>query len=193
MAPIPQGGTVAVTGSAGFIGSWVVRLLLDEGYRVRACVRDASDSSKTGFLKAMPGYASGRLTLHSANLDDAGCFDEIFKGYYAMEEERQSRVKFVIFEEFGSGAAALHLKAELERDELLRDEDYRRRFRKDYESRFGTRVWHRDFFKHALTASGQPCEGEGTHKLRHSAAAQERECVSGQVGRWRGRERERER
>ena len=55
-------------------------------------------------------------------------------------------IDLVIFEEFGSGAAALHLKAELERDELLRDEDYRRRFRKDYESRFGTRVWHRDFF-----------------------------------------------
>jgi nucleoside-diphosphate-sugar epimerase len=57
-----------------------VRLLLDEGYRVRACVRDANDDKKTGFLKAMPGYASGRLALHSANLDDAGCFDEIFKG-----------------------------------------------------------------------------------------------------------------
>ena len=80
MAPIPQGGTVAVTGSAGFIGGWVVRQLLDEGYRVRACVRDTNDDDKTGFLKAMPGYASGRLTLHSANLDEDGCFDEIFKG-----------------------------------------------------------------------------------------------------------------
>ncbi len=57
-----------------------MRLLLDKGYRVRACVRDAADPARTKFLEDMPGHASGRLTLHSADLDDAGCFDEIFQG-----------------------------------------------------------------------------------------------------------------
>ncbi|MBI2242762.1 MAG: amidohydrolase family protein [Nocardioides sp.] len=55
-------------------------------------------------------------------------------------------IDLVIFEEFGSGAAALHLQEKLARDELMRDPEYRKRFRKDYESKYGPRVWHRDFF-----------------------------------------------
>ena len=55
-------------------------------------------------------------------------------------------IDLVIFEEFGSGAAALHLQEAVARDELFRSEEYRRAFRKDYESKYGPRVWHRDFF-----------------------------------------------
>ncbi|BBX16372.1 hypothetical protein CRI77_23125 [Mycolicibacterium duvalii] len=55
-------------------------------------------------------------------------------------------IDFVIFEEFGAGEAALHLQDEVERNEMLRDRTYRRRFRKDYENKLGVRVWQRDFF-----------------------------------------------
>ena len=55
-------------------------------------------------------------------------------------------IDLVVFEEFGAGAAALHLRDEVERNELMRDETYRRQFRKDYERKLGMRVWHRDFF-----------------------------------------------
>lgn len=46
-------------------------------------------------------------------------------------------IDLVIFEEFGSGAEALHLRESVERDELMRDEAYRRRFRKDYQNKYG--------------------------------------------------------
>ena len=61
-------------------------------------------------------------------------------------------IDLVIFEEFGSGAAALHLKEKVARDDLMRDPDYRARFRKDYESKYGPRVWHRDFFDAEIVA-----------------------------------------
>ena len=61
-------------------------------------------------------------------------------------------IDLVVFEEFGSGAAALHLRDEVERNALLSDEGYRRRFRQDYDRRFGMRVWHRDFFDAEIVA-----------------------------------------
>ena len=65
-------------------------------------------------------------------------------------------IDFVIFEEFGSGQEAMHLKDCVERDELMADETYRRRFRKDYDQKFGIRVWHRDFFDAVITDCPDP-------------------------------------
>ncbi|MCB9507763.1 MAG: amidohydrolase family protein [Myxococcales bacterium] len=55
-------------------------------------------------------------------------------------------IDLVVFEEFGAGEAALHLKDQIARNALMRDEAYRRRFRRDYAKRFSPRVWQRDFY-----------------------------------------------
>lgn len=55
-------------------------------------------------------------------------------------------IDLVIFEELGAGAAALHLRDEVERNELMQDETYRRQFRKEYDNKFKIGAWHRDFF-----------------------------------------------
>ncbi len=65
-------------------------------------------------------------------------------------------IDLVVFEEFGAGAAALHLTDEVERAKLLDSEAYRRRFRKDYERRFSPRIWNRNFYE--ATILGCPDE-----------------------------------
>jgi N-acyl-D-aspartate/D-glutamate deacylase len=51
-----------------------------------------------------------------------------------------------VFEEFGAGTAALHLRDQLKRNELLADAGYRRRFRREFDrKKLGPTLWHRDF------------------------------------------------
>lgn len=51
-----------------------------------------------------------------------------------------------VFEEFGAGTAALHLRDQIERNQLLADTEYRREFRREFDRRkLGPALWHRDF------------------------------------------------
>uniref|UniRef100_A0ACD5VTU5 Uncharacterized protein n=1 Tax=Avena sativa TaxID=4498 RepID=A0ACD5VTU5_AVESA len=63
------GGLVCVTGGSGFIGSWLVRLLLDRGYTVHATVKNLQDDEETKHLRALDG-ADARLRLFQMDLLD---------------------------------------------------------------------------------------------------------------------------
>ncbi|CAD6247279.1 unnamed protein product [Miscanthus lutarioriparius] len=73
------GKLVCVTGASGYIASWIVRLLLDRGYTVRATVRDTADPKKTLHLTALDG-AKDRLHLFKASLLEEGSFDAAVHG-----------------------------------------------------------------------------------------------------------------
>uniref|UniRef100_A0A804NBH0 NAD-dependent epimerase/dehydratase domain-containing protein n=2 Tax=Zea mays TaxID=4577 RepID=A0A804NBH0_MAIZE len=63
------GGLLCVTGGSGFIGSWLVRLLLDRGYTVHATVKNLQDEGETKHLQALDG-ADARLRLFQMDLLD---------------------------------------------------------------------------------------------------------------------------
>ncbi|XP_062115498.1 phenylacetaldehyde reductase-like [Humulus lupulus] len=68
------GKVVCVTGASGYIASWLVKILLQQGYTVNATVRDPHDPEKTDNLVALDG-AKERLHLLRADLMEEGSFD----------------------------------------------------------------------------------------------------------------------
>ncbi len=77
---IDRSAPVLVTGGNGYIASWLVKYLLEDGIDVHATVRDPSNAEKVGHLKELADGAPGTLTLFSADLLDDGAFDEAMRG-----------------------------------------------------------------------------------------------------------------
>ena len=69
---------VLVTGANGYIASWIVKRLLDEGLSVHGTVRDPSNTAKTKHLTRLADGAAGELKLFAADLTKA--FAEAMQG-----------------------------------------------------------------------------------------------------------------
>nr|CAD1843304.1 unnamed protein product [Ananas comosus var. bracteatus] len=67
---------VCVTGASGYIGSWLVKKLLEKGYQVHATIRNLV---KCGLLKNIP-ESEGRLSLFEADIYDSKSFEPAIKG-----------------------------------------------------------------------------------------------------------------
>jgi nucleoside-diphosphate-sugar epimerase len=75
---------IMVTGGTGYIGAWVVKILLEKGYTVRMTVRDKSNEQKYLPLSEIAQTAKGSLEIWEADLLKKGSFDSVAKGAEAI-------------------------------------------------------------------------------------------------------------
>ena len=81
----PADGPIAVTGASGYIGSWIVRDCAEQGYEVRACVRDPSRAEKVDHLTALNNEGlRGSVVLAAGDLFKPGSYDDAFDGCCAV-------------------------------------------------------------------------------------------------------------
>eukprot|EP00270_Netrium_digitus_P013391 TRINITY_DN4442_c0_g1_i2.p1 TRINITY_DN4442_c0_g1~~TRINITY_DN4442_c0_g1_i2.p1 ORF type:complete len:352 (-),score=55.85 TRINITY_DN4442_c0_g1_i2:327-1382(-) len=73
---------VMVTGASGFLGCHIIKQLLEQGFRVRATVRDPSNEKKTSHIIRLAESVGGkeRLEFFKGDLLTPGSFDDAAKG-----------------------------------------------------------------------------------------------------------------
>lgn len=79
MTIIDKTKPVFVSGANGYVASWIVKKLLDEGHTVHAAVRNPNDDNKVGHLKEIAKNAKGELKLFKSDLLIPGSYEDAMK------------------------------------------------------------------------------------------------------------------
>lgn len=80
MAQIDKSKPVLVTGANGYVASWLVKKLLEDGLTVHAAVRSPENDKKVGHLKEIAKNAKGELKFYKADLLTMGSYKEAMEG-----------------------------------------------------------------------------------------------------------------
>lgn len=72
--------TVLVTGANGFVASWLVKKLLEEGFTVHAAVRDPKNKEKIAHLEAIAKDSKGTIKFFASDLLVQGSYQESMEG-----------------------------------------------------------------------------------------------------------------
>lgn len=80
MREIDRSQPVLVTGGSGYVASWIIKMLLEDGIDVHATVRDPENTRKTGHLTALAASTASNLKLFKSDLLDEGSFEEPMQG-----------------------------------------------------------------------------------------------------------------
>ena len=68
--------TVLVTGATGYIASWIVKFLLEDGHTVHAAIRDKKNKTKTKHLSEIASKSKGVLKFLESDLLKDGSYEE---------------------------------------------------------------------------------------------------------------------
>lgn len=80
MQTIDSSKPVLVTGANGYVASWLVKRLLDDGATVHAAVRSPENEKKIGHLKEAAAQSKGSIKFFKSDLLTPGSYQEAMEG-----------------------------------------------------------------------------------------------------------------
>ncbi|MBO6514977.1 MAG: NAD-dependent epimerase/dehydratase family protein [Bacteroidia bacterium] len=80
MTQIDKSKPVLVTGANGYVASWLVKMLLEDGITVHAAVRDPKNEKKIAHLKELAAHSNGEIKFFKTDLLTPGSYTSAMDG-----------------------------------------------------------------------------------------------------------------